>query len=268
MPMSSLDLQQRHSWYGQLLLLCLLVLISFALPKGWGYTSSLGYGLLPLLLIQGLGRASVREAGGREASGTQASGGHQTAKRRWTLVYRLLALAAILVGTVWVFTPLDMQTSGLPLLVVWTVFIAWSAVRLIRLLSLETRITAQVLMGASAGYLLLGITAGLLFSALETVQPGSFHNLVDAEVSVLQNNQQSIPNTASVFRMSFERLNYFAFVTLTSTGYGDIIPHSPQAQISAVAISVIGVLYVAVVMGLLISRLTVQSDQGKVTDKS
>ena len=266
MPMSSLDLQQRHSWYGQLLLLCLLVLISFALPKGWGYTSSLGYGLLPLLLIQGLGRASVREAGGREASGTQASGG-QTAKRRWTLVYRLLALAAILVGTVWVFTPLEMQTSGLPLLVVWTVFIAWSAVRLIRLLSLETRITAQVLMGASAGYLLLGITAGLLFSALETVQPGSFHNLVDAEVSVLQNNQQSIPNTASVFRMSFERLNYFAFVTLTSTGYGDIIPHSPQAQISSVAISVIGVFYVAVVMGLLISRLTVQDDKDKVSDK-
>ena len=266
MPMSSLDLQQRHSWYGQLLLLCLLVLISFALPKGWGYTSSLGYGLLPLLLIQGLGRSSVREAGGGEASGTKASGG-QTAKRRWTLVYRLLALAAILVGTVWVFTPLEMQTSGLPLLVVWTVFIAWSAVRLIRLLSLETRITAQVLMGASAGYLLLGITAGLLFSALETVQPGSFHNLVDAEVSVLQNNQQSIPNTASVFRMSFERLNYFAFVTLTSTGYGDIIPHSPQAQISSVAISVIGVFYVAVVMGLLISRLTVQDDKDKVSDK-
>ena len=257
MPMSSLDLQQRHSWYGQLLLLCLLVLISFALPKGWGYTSSLGYGLLPLLLIQGLGRGS----------GTAASGG-QAAKRRWTMAYRLLALAAILVGTVWVFTPLEMQTSGLPLLVVWTVFIAWSSVRLIRLLSLETRITAQVLMGASAGYLLLGITAGLLFSALETVQPGSFHNLVDADVSVLQDSQQHFANTVSVFRMSFERLNYFAFVTLTSTGYGDIIPHSPQAQISAVAISVIGVFYVAVVMGLLISRLTVQGDQNKVTDKS
>ncbi len=252
MPMSSLDLQQRHSWYGQLLLLCLLVLISFALPKGWGYTSSLGYGLLPLLLIQGLGRGS----------------GGQAVRRRWTMAYRLLALAAILVGTVWVFTPLEMQTSGLPLLVVWTVFIAWSAVRLIRLLSLETRITAQVLMGASAGYLLIGITAGLLFSALETVQPGSFHNLVDANASVLQGSQQHFENTVSVFRMSFERLNYFAFVTLTSTGYGDIIPHSPQAQISAVAISVIGVLYVAVVMGLLISRLTVQSDQGKVTDKS
>ena len=256
MPMSSLDLQQRHSWYGQLLLLCLLVLISFALPKGWGYTSSLGYGLLPLLLIQGLGRGS----------GTAASGG-QAAKRRWTMAYRLLALAAILVGTVWVFTPLEMQTSGLPLLVVWTVFIAWSAVRLIRLLSLETRITAQVLMGACAGYLLLGITAGLLFSALETVQPGSFHNLVDADASVLQNSQQHLANTASVFRMSFERLNYFAFVTITSTGYGDIIPHSPQAQISTVAISVIGVFYVAVVMGLLISRLTVQDDQEKVSDK-
>jgi hypothetical protein len=254
--MSNLDLQQRHSWYGQLLLLCLLVLISFALPKGWGYTSSLGYGLLPLLLIRGLGRAS----------GTAASGG-QAAKRRWTMAYRLLALAAILVGTVWVFTPLEMQTSGLPLLVVWTVFIAWSSVRLIRLLSLETRITAQVLMGASAGYLLLGITAGLLFSALETVQPGSFHNLVDGDASILQNSQQPMANTISVFRMNFERLNYFAFVTLTSTGYGDIIPHSPQAQISAVAISVIGVFYVAVVMGLLISRLTVQGDQEKASDQ-
>jgi hypothetical protein len=256
MSVSSFDLQQRHSWYGQLLLLCLLVLISFALPQGWGYTSSLGYGLLPLLLIQGLGR-----------SGGQVGGSGQGAKRRWTLAYKLLGWAAMVANILWVFTPLKIQSSGLPLLVVWTAFIAWSAVRLIRLLSLETRVNAQVLMGASAGYLLLGITAGLLFSALETVQPGSFHNLVEGNTSVLESSQPQLTNTASVWRLSFVKLNYFAFVTLTSTGFGDILPHSPQAQISTVAIAVIGVFYVAVVMGLLISRLTLQDDQEKTGDK-
>ena len=99
------------------------------------------------------------------------------------------------------------------------------------------------------------------------MQPGSFHNLVEGNTSVLESSQPQLTNTASVWRLSFVKLNYFAFVTLTSTGFGDILPHSPQAQISTVAIAVIGVFYVAVVMGLLISRLTLQDDQAKAGDK-
>ena len=57
------------------------------------------------------------------------------------------------------------------------------------------------------------------------------------------------------------RLNYFAFVSLTTMGYGDVTPQTPQAQMVSVAIATAGTFYVAAVMGVLISRLTVQESQ-------
>ncbi|SHO63129.1 Ion channel [Pseudoxanthobacter soli DSM 19599] len=45
---------------------------------------------------------------------------------------------------------------------------------------------------------------------------------------------------------------YFSFVTLTTTGYGDIVPYSHQAQSFAVVEQMVGVLYVAI----LVARLT------------
>ena len=64
-----------------------------------------------------------------------------------------------------------------------------------------------------------------------------------------------------VWQLNFVRLNYFAFVSLTTVGFGDIAPLTPQAQMASVSVSVIGTLYLAVVMGLLISRTTVQVEE-------
>jgi len=50
--------------------------------------------------------------------------------------------------------------------------------------------------------------------------------------------------------------NYFAFVTLTTTGYGDIHPVTPQTQMLCVMVAIAGTVYLAMVMGLLISRYT------------
>ncbi|MCX5939845.1 MAG: ion channel [Cyanobium sp. LacPavin_0818_WC50_MAG_67_9] len=44
-------------------------------------------------------------------------------------------------------------------------------------------------------------------------------------------------------------------------GYGDVTPQTPQAQMVSVAIATAGTFYVAAVMGVLISRLTVQESQ-------
>jgi hypothetical protein len=52
------------------------------------------------------------------------------------------------------------------------------------------------------------------------------------------------------------RINYFAFVSLTTVGYGDIIPVQPLAQLTSLMLSIAGPLYIAVVMGVLISRIT------------
>ena len=49
-------------------------------------------------------------------------------------------------------------------------------------------------------------------------------------------------------------INYFAFVCLTTVGFGDINPALPLARMLSVVTSIAGPLYLAVVMGVLIGR--------------
>jgi hypothetical protein len=240
LPRSELD--RRHHWYARLLGICLLVLACFTLPERWRAVSNLGYGLLPLMLVAGLGRP------------TGLISFHGTG---W--LFRGLGLTTLISSLVWAFTPLEIRSTGVVVLVLWAVFISWSLLRLLRLLGQEVRVSIRVLMGATAGYLLLGLTAGLLFAALETVQPNSFENLRNTSLSVLSPSDTTAPGAwAAVWSLDFVRLNYFAFITLTSTGFGDIVPQTAQSQMATILVSILGNIYLAVVMGILISRLTVQ----------
>ena len=53
---------------------------------------------------------------------------------------------------------------------------------------------------------------------------------------------------------AFAEINYFAFVCLTTVGFGDINPALPLARMLSVVTSIAGPLYLAVVMGVLIGR--------------
>jgi hypothetical protein len=242
LPQDSPALRRRHACYRQLLVLCLLVMASFALPNGWSRLGSVGYILMPLVMIRGLGQplGRVPFAGW---------------PRR---LYMALGFAALVSGLFWYLTPLSLTSSGISLLVLWTGFVGWSTLRLVRGLAFERVVNERVLMGAGAGYLLMGLTAGLLFSALETITSGSFGSVHGASSSSLLSDQLSPDRSELVWQLNFMRLNYFAFVSLTTVGFGDIYPVTPQAQIASVTVSVAGTVYLAVVMGLLISRYTVQ----------
>ena len=210
-------MRRRHRGYSALLLTCVGVIACLLLPHGLRRLAAIGYMALPLVLIHSLGMP-IQEG-------------------RWPglrqRVFRLLGLITLAASVWWYLTPLSQRSTGVVLLVLWTVFVVWSCERLIRNLSLERTITREVLQGALAGYLLLGLAAGLVFSALETIDPNS-----------------------PVWALDFVELNYFAFVTLTTTGYGDIHPMTPQSQMICVVVAITGTMYLALVMGLLIGRYT------------
>jgi voltage-gated potassium channel len=169
-------------------------------------------------------------------------------------LYRGLGILTVVVGLLWSLTPLEQRDNGIPLMLLWSLFSVWSSLRLVRSLSAERRVNSPVLIGAFAGYLMLGLTSGLLCSALETIQPGSFTDLQHQGTSLLGQGAGQ-PVGQPVWTLSFVRLNYYAFVSLTTMGYGDVLPATPQAQMLGVVIASLGTFYVAVVMGLLISRL-------------
>jgi len=238
-------LRRRHACYWRLLALCIGLMISFALPSGWNRLSAVGYNLLPLVMIRGMGRPL-----GAIPFGPLAC-----------RLYWLLGMAALVSSLGWYLTPLSARGTGVAMLILWTLFVGWSTVRLVRGLGYEQRITGRVLMGACAGYLLIGLTGGLLFSALETIHSGSFSSVHGSAIRVPNTDQLNGTANMLVWQFNFVRLNYFAFVSLTTVGFGDITPLTAQAQMASVALSVIGTFYLALVMGLLISRATVQVEQ-------
>jgi voltage-gated potassium channel len=96
-------------------------------------------------------------------------------------------------------------------------------------------VTGDTLAGAVAAYLLVGITYGLAYGLIARLSPGSFRDTVLA----------GKPLQPSEFI-------FFSFVTLTTVGYGDIVPLSAHARSLVILESVTGIMYPAVLIGRLI----------------
>lgn len=103
-------------------------------------------------------------------------------------------------------------------------------------------ITSDILCGAICVYLLVGVVAGLLFVLIEYFQPGSF--LISNWSANAVTQQQSFIHDPGW-------LLYFSFVTLTTVGYGDVLPANAVARSAAVLLAVIG----QVVLMVQIARL-------------
>jgi len=243
-------LQRRHRFYLQLLLICLLLLGTFTLTLSLKLLITVGYTVMVLLLVVQLGRPVAALFRNRFRN----------------LGYRALGIAAITSHCIWLFTPLSHQSTGISMLLLWTLFLASSTLRLLEMLGQESVVNLKVLMGAVAGYLMLGLTAGLLLSGLETLHPGSFSGVSQAGGELMGTPDGGGLFSGKVWVDRFVRLNYFSFVTLTTTGYGDILAVSRPAMIATLLISVIGTIYIAVVLGLFISRYT-GSQKGRKAEK-
>ena len=108
----------------------------------------------------------------------------------------------------------------------------------------QKTITADTIYGALSVYLLLGMTWAFGYTGLEAYSPGSF--FISAEYDI-----DGVLNQRDFF--------YFSFVTLTTLGYGDILPISYAARMLAIAEAACGVLYTATLVASVVSRLKQQS---------
>ena len=111
-------------------------------------------------------------------------------------------------------------------------------------------ITAARNQGALAVYLLLGLGWAQAYQITSYLKPGSFQ----------------IPAGASSMVGGWY---YFSFTTLTTLGYGDIVPIKPQARSLAMAEALTGQLYLAVLIARLIALevTSVQADSELKSDE-
>lgn len=99
------------------------------------------------------------------------------------------------------------------------------------------QVFTEILLAATSLYLILGSAFAAIFGLIEWLQPGSF---VGADGAVAD----------------WQHLLYFSYVTLTSLGYGDILPVSYHAQAFAAFEAIVGVLYTVILLSRLVGMHT------------
>ena len=151
---------------------------------------------------------------------------------RWPAT--LLAVSSMLAMTVAHFFPYR------PLWIVnWAilaVFFGFISVGLFSYLGRPGAVTDDRIFVSVSLYLLLGMLWFSLYNLLEAVHPGSF---------ALQSTPlSSLPRGTLI---------YLSLATLTTLGYGDIVPVTPIARMVAALEAVAGVLYIAITVARLVS---------------
>jgi hypothetical protein len=126
-------------------------------------------------------------------------------------------------------------------------FFAFTVTVILAHLVRAKRVTQDVLWGAVTIYLMLGALWYTIYMLLELMHPGSFLDAVAGEAA--QQND----------------LLYFSFVTLTTLGYGDIVPITRIARHVAVIEAVVGVMYLAMVISRLVALFISQSEPKRTT---
>lgn len=115
------------------------------------------------------------------------------------------------------------------------------------------RVTSDKIFAAICVYLLLGFVWTYTYALLDDMQPGSFADSTETG------------RTDDVAHVS--QLRYFSFATLTTLGYGDILPRSSTARTMAVLEAVMGQIYLAVLVARLVGLHIVHANRSQSRDE-
>lgn len=169
-------------------------------------------------------------------------------RKKVFVISLLLALAAF--GS----TVLNYFLMSVPLrlftISAYGLFFVLMAVTILSNIMKAKKVSIETIYASICVYLLLGVIWTMLFSVIEIIEPGSFLSggapFVDFHGDIVKRNV-------------IAKFIYFSFVTLTTLGYGDIIPVSPQALALSSLEAVVGQLYIAVMIAGLVGIRIAQS---------
>lgn len=133
-----------------------------------------------------------------------------------------------------------------------TILLAFTIVIVLRTLLTQSKVTRDTIAGAFCGYILIGVIFAEAYTILEILQPDSFQTTV----------ADSGWSTNSLDRWLM--LEYFSFITLSTLGFGDIIPATPMARSLVIWEALSGQFYLAVLVAGLVN---LRGNSAPTTDK-
>jgi hypothetical protein len=158
----------------------------------------------------------------------------------WVWPAVLLMAGAVLCAVLSIFFPFPI-VIGLK----WGILAAFfglCAIGLFSYLRKSRTIDDSHLYTAVSVYLLLGLQWFALYSVFDVLSPGS------------------ILRSASAKADRHAELLYFSLVTLTTIGYGDVVPLQGEVRVLAALEGIAGVLYIAITVALLVSAYRPRTD--------
>jgi len=120
----------------------------------------------------------------------------------------------------------------------------WTAAVVVSFIASRESVTVDAILGGINVYLLLGFAFMFVHTAVLLAHPGSYSFGGETLHHYLHESDD---------HAAFTTLLYFSFTTLTTLGYGDIIPREGLARLITSAEAVIGQLYVAIFIGRLVA---------------
>ncbi len=153
---------------------------------------------------------------------------------RWAVALGTPTFAALLLNIAGV------TALRVPSLVLTVVFFVYILVVLFRHILRSQVVEAEVLYGAIACYLLISYIWAFLYQILYVLEPAAF-------------------SYGAHEALTFFDFLYYSFITITTLGYGDLLPATNHAKSLAVVEAIVGVFYTALVIARLVSLYGAQA---------
>lgn len=102
-------------------------------------------------------------------------------------------------------------------------------------------VTPQVIIESINGYLMLGLSFSIIIALISSFDQNAF-SFPHLTANSVQNISQ------------FSNYTYYGFVTLSTLGYGDVVPLSPAAKSLSIFIAVTGQMYIAIIIAVLVAK--------------
>lgn len=126
-------------------------------------------------------------------------------------------------------------------------FLLWVLVVVLRHVFRPSTTERNAVIGALCGFVLIVAIFMRVHGLLEALSPGSYH----ADGPPL--SERSDAALVATFQ-------YFSTITLTTVGFGDIVPVAPAARLATGLEAIVGQLYLAVVVATLVSRVAARRE--------
>ena len=140
------------------------------------------------------------------------------------------------IGIPWVITGGDIVWLTLASYTLLIIFQSMIITVLVEYIFVAESVGRDIVFSASAIYMILGNVFTAIYMVIHTLDP------------------QAFASSTMTTPLVWQRMVYFSYSTLTTLGYGDITPVSAWAQAVSSIEAMVGLLYIAIILGRMASN--------------